>query len=401
MGKWIRILLINLLIIVWLVSCESTKTPSPIPENALITTLTLTPVLESDSTSSPLESTGIALKAITGPGGLTIWPYDDVRDDSLRSFNIELGESMIQSLWFNMNTRWSEQNLETALDILEKGKNPGLGVRSLHAQGITGMGVSVAIIDQHMHLDHPEFEGKIIKYFDVGTNRPPDDGSMHGPAVTSLLVGENTGTAPGATVYYVAAPSWETDAQYYADALDWIINENDTLLEDSKIRVVSVSAVPSGEGTPFKLNNSAWDEAYQRALNAGILVLDCTTHHGLTALCMLDLENPDDFSRCIPGWSGEEGLLLPDRIYIPTSHRTTAEEYAKGFPSYQYTGIGGLSWSIPYLAGVLAMGWQVDPGLSNDEIIDYIFQSAYVTEENVKIINPVAFINLIKKNMSK
>jgi serine protease AprX len=164
--------------------------------------------------------------------------------------------------------------------------------------------------------------------------------------------------------------------------------------------VVSVSAAPSGEGSPFKQNNSAWDEAYQRAVEAGILILDCTSHRGLTAPCILDLENPDELSKCTPGWPGEE-MLLPGRIYIPTSHRTTAEEYTKGHFSYQYTGVGGLSWSIPYLAGVLAMGWQVNPDLSNDVIIDYIFQSAYVGEESVKIINPVAFIDLIEKNMDK
>ena len=56
---------------------------------------------------------------------------------------------------------------------------------------------------------------------------------------------------------------------------------------------------------------------------------------------------------------------------------------------------------MPYLAGVLAMGWQVNPELSNDGIIDYIFESAYVAEESVKIIDPVAFIELIKINMDK
>ena len=401
MANRICIILINLLITLSLASCASTTTRLPIPENTSTATLTLSPVPENTSTIIPPESTVIPPKAVTAPGGLTIRPYDDVRDDYLRSFDIELEKSLIQTLRFNINTRWSEQNVESALDILEKGKNPGLGVRSLHEQGITGEGITVAIIDQNMQLDHPEFEGKIIKYFDVGTNRPPDEGSMHGPAVTSLLVGENTGTAPGATVYYVAAPSWEADAKYYADALDWIIDENETLLEDSKIRVVSLSAAPSGEESPFKLNNSAWDEAYQRAVEAGILVLDCTSHRGLTAPCFLDLENPDDISKCTPGWPGVEGMLLPDRIYIPTSRRTTAEEYSKGFPSYQFTGIGGLSWSIPYLAGVLAMGWQVNPGLSSDEIMAYIFESAYATEDNVKIINPVAFIDLIKKNIDK
>jgi len=333
----------------------------------------------------------------TTPTGLNIQPYDDVRFK-----NLILDNSIIQTLWFNEKTIWpGQKTLETARDILEKGKNPGLGVRNLHAQGITGKGINVAIIDQNLQLDHPEFKGKIVKYYDVGTNSPTEEGSMHAPAVTSLLVGEKIGTAPEAKVYFVAAPSWTADAQFYADALNWIIDENATLPRDKKIRVVSVSAAPSGEGSPFIKNNSDWDEAYQRAVEAGILVLDCTSNRGLTAPCTLDLENPDDVAKCIPGYPNYKSMLFPDRIYIPTSHRTTAEEYTTDNPSYQYTGVGGLSWSIPYLAGVLAMGWQVNPELTNSQIMGSVFESAYITKENIKIINPEAFIDLIKDNMNK
>ena len=112
--------------------------------------------------------------------------------------------------------------------------NPVMGIRELHAEGITGKGVTVAIIDQHLVPEHPEFQGKIVKYYDVGINKPAGVGSMHGPAVTSLMVGDNIGTAPDASVYYVAAPSWLEDAQYYADALEWIVAEDEKLLDGKK-----------------------------------------------------------------------------------------------------------------------------------------------------------------------
>jgi subtilisin family serine protease len=74
----------------------------------------------------------------------------------------------------------------------------------LHTAGITGRGVAVAIIDQPMFQDHPEFAGRIVAYRDFGTE---SESSMHGPAVTSLLAGTNTGTAPEAKVYYASVPS--------------------------------------------------------------------------------------------------------------------------------------------------------------------------------------------------
>lgn len=323
--------------------------------------------------------------------------YADVRDMDLTNFQPIPDEKMIESLWFNKYTKWPDQvSSHTAEDILEKGKNPGLGVKELHTQGITGEGITVAIIDQNLILDHPEFAGKIVKYFDTGSNRPEFEGSMHAPAVTSLLVGNEIGTAPGAKVYFTVAPSWTGDAKYFADALNWIIEENEKLAAGEKIRVVSVSAAPSGEGSPFTKNNDAWEKAYERATEAGILVLDCTSTHGLTEVCILDLNDPEDVSKCIPGYPGQPVTINTDHIYIPNSHRSTAEQYSINSFSYQYTGVGGRSWTIPYLAGVLAMGWQLNPDLSNEQIIDLVFQSAYVNKDGAKIIDPKAFIEMVK-----
>ncbi|HSK87698.1 MAG TPA: S8 family serine peptidase [Anaerolineales bacterium] len=330
-----------------------------------------------------------------------IKPYQDVRNKDVRIYG-DLGESVIQTLWFNESTNWPRKDKDVANNIMTLGMNPGLGIRALHEQGITGKGINVAIIDQNMLLDHPEFHGKIVKYYDVGTKTASHEGSMHGPAVTSLLIGEKIGTAPEANVYYAAAPSWTGDAQYYADALNWIIEENEKLPEGQKIRVVSVSAAPSGEGSPFTKNNYAWDTAYQRAMEAGIRVLDATREHRITAPCYCDLHDPDNVAQCTPGWpAGKEYQLGKSQIHIPAARRTTAEEYEQGNFSYQYDGQGGVSWTMPYLAGVLAMGWQIDPDLTSADLLDMVFASAYVTEGNVKIINPPAFIDKVKSSLNE
>ncbi len=369
-------------------SCQSAIKSDQVTATA--TSTGVTPSTEVAPTAAPtqvIQSTEVA----------PIELYADVRNSDFTELKVDLDKSLIETLWFNEATRWPEQSQAVAHDILQRGMNPGLGIRKLHEQGITGKGVKVAIIDQNLVGDHPEYKGKIVKYFDVGTKQPSDQGSMHGPGVTSLLVGENIGTAPEAQLYFVAAPSWTGDAQYQADALNWIIDENEKLPEGAKIRVVSISAAPSGPGSPFAKNNAAWDSAYQRATEAGILVLDCTQNHGITAPCYYDLDDPDNVAKCIPGWPGTEFRPMPDRIYIPTSYRTTAEEYYKGESAYQYTGRGGLSWSIPYLAGVLALGWQVRPELSNSQILDLLFKSAYTTDDQLKVINPAAFIEMVKR----
>jgi hypothetical protein len=312
------------------------------------------------------------------------------------NLNRNLGESLIETLWFDWSTKWRREDETIARSILKLGMNPGLGIRELHSQGITGKGVTVAIIDQPVVLEHPEFQGKIVKYFDVGTNLPTNTGSMHGPAVTSLLVGENIGTAPEARVYYVAAPSWLYDAKYFADALDWIVNENEKLSKEEKIRVVSVSAIPSGIDSEYK-NSEAWDAAYRRATEAGILVLDCTYEQGITVPCTHDLDDPNNVAKCIPNWGGPTDSPHK-RINIPTRRTTATEAGGEGklVFSYQFTGEGGLSWTVPYLTGVLAMGWQVNPELTNSQILDLLYASVYKTNKPAGIIDPKVFIELVK-----
>lgn len=361
------------------VSRTASSTPTPFPTSTVDLSLT------------QIEETKVAK---------LLEPYQFSQANDLLALRWTLGEPTIKTLWFTQNARWwSSQDRQTAQEILNLGMNPGLGIQALHEAGITGRGVTVAIIDQPVIPEHPEFEGKIIKYHYLGTDEPPEKGSMHGPSVTSLVVGENIGTAPGARVYYAAIPMGTYDGQTYADALDWIIAENAKLPENEKIRVVSVSAIPSGRWSEYK-NQDAWDDAYKRATRAGILVLDASFEHGYTLPCTLDLHDPDNVAKCIPEWSWPTDSPHK-RIYVPMSHRSTAIEHSDPIFSYQYVGKGGLSWMVPYLSGVLALGWQINPKLTSSRLLDIVYASAYVTDNNQKVVNPKAFIEMVKQTLNQ
>lgn len=325
--------------------------------------------------------------------------FDDVRWKDMSKLNLSGRRGLIATLTFNQKTVWPKPAKMprggSPEKLLKNAMNPGLGIRKLHREGITGKGVNVAVIDQPLYLDHPEFAGKIVKYHDTGCGT---ESSMHGPAVASLLVGTNCGTAPDARVYYVAAPSWTKDAAYQADALYWIIEQNEGLSEAEKIRVVSVSAAPSGPGSPFEKHNEMWDRACRRAEAAGILVLDCTSHHGFIGPCWYDAGNPENVAKCKAGFPGRRGFRQrPESILVPSSPRTTAEEYDKGEFAYQYCGRGGLSWAIPYCAGVFALGWQLRPDIPHERMRELLFESAYKKKDGARIINPRKFIRLVKK----
>ncbi len=50
---------------------------------------------------------------------------------------------------------------------------------------------------------------------------------------------------------------------------------------------------------------------------------------------------------------------------IPMDARATAAPNGK--TSYGFYGVGGMSWTAPYLAGVYAMACQVDPKITPEE----------------------------------
>lgn len=330
----------------------------------------------------------------------SVKPFDNVRWKDMSELDLSGQPALPATLTFNEKTVWAKADKmpkgRSPRQLLRDAMNPGLGVRELQSEGITGKGVNVAIIDQPLYRGHPEFAGKIIAYHDVGCG---SESSMHGPAVASLLVGTNCGVAPDARLYYVAAPSWTRDSAYQAKALDWIVEQNKKLGNAEKIRVVSVSAAPSGPGSPFEKNQSMWDSASDRAEAAGILILDCTQHHGFIGPCYYDATEPENVAKCRPGFPSRPSRLIGEvrqrasgEVLVPCSPRTVAEEYDRGQCSYQYCGQGGLSWSIPYCAGVLALGWQLRPDLSAEQMRDILVRSAYLGS----VINPKEFVRMVK-----
>jgi hypothetical protein len=404
------IILLVALVLSFQTACSKSENISGnINSNSSTTTVSDTPTVTL-GTEPPTEQTSArsGLQSDTSPASnnkkeidVSLKPYDDIRamfdKESIFKEN-EYSSDDIITFTFNEGTVL-KGNEKLQDEIMNNGKDPGLGIRELHKEGVTGKGINVAIIDQNLLLHHPEFDGKIAEYYDTGCLQGVNNGSMHAPAVASILVGNTIGVAPDAKVYFAAAPSWNGDSEFYAKGLYWIIEENKKLPEGDKIRVVSVSAAPSGDGSPFTKNLNMWDEAVLAAQDEGILVLDCRNNEktGIIAPAFYNPEDPNNVSMCTGGFPTSTFVIPSSHIGVPTSFRTVAEEYSEGSPSYQYTGQGGLSWGIPYAAGVLALGWQVNPTLDNAQIVQILFETCSIANDGSNIINPIAFIDAIKK----
>lgn len=191
---------------------------------------------------------------------------------------LDLTEQMsrLNELPFDNQTKWpSADKLPKGFApaaLLEDGKNPGLGVRKLHEQGIDGRGIHIAIIDQPLLREHREYKDRIVEYTEIEVKGAPLE--MHGPPVTSIAVGKTCGTAPGASVHYYAVPTWKwwnAHCKPYAATLERIIERNKAFSPADKVRVVSLSLGAMSEWPDREL----WAKAVKHAEEEGILVVTC------------------------------------------------------------------------------------------------------------------------------
>ena len=312
---------------------------------------------------------------------------------SLKKVDLRNEAELIASMRYDSETEWpGADSLPAGFNpahLLDNGRNPGLGLRSLHARGITGRGVGIAIIDQPLLLTHEEYASRLARYDATGlAGFPPQ---MHGSPIASIAVGKRIGVAPEATLSWFAAPMWEKDNAGYIRALRIIFDLNNHLPEDEKIRVVSIS-----EGRfASKKNYPQWQKALNQARERGIFVVTCdTSFMRFGTLTLTEGTNPDHPQNYRIG----KYSFPNDVLRIPTGHKTLAGH--TGNEVYVYEREGGRSWAAPYLAGLAALAFQVNPQITPDEIKKLLIETALHTAAGA-IVNPPAFIQKTKELQRK
>ena len=295
--------------------------------------------------------------------------------------NIDLNEvpdDFLSKIAFDSSTIWPDhvpqkEDIEKAYQL---GKNPGLGIKQLHEQGITGKGVSVAIIDQPLDPNAPEIKDSIVSYEQIHSAGGPV--SMHGPAVSSILVGNTIGVAPDADLYYIdctfvdkTEEGMEVNLTYLADCIDHLIEKNKYL--DQPIRVISISRGFYKDDATVKGSNELY-EAIERAKKENVLVITCSPEqnydYGICGLERDPLSDPDDYANYTQKYSSQT-----KSICVPIDSRTTLGMQNEN--DFVYFGEGGLSWSSPWLAGAYALALQVDPQLSPEEFLKLVYETGH------------------------
>lgn len=320
-------------------------------------------------------------------------PYTDCYFDNqdLTGYNFASDLDLIMTYSYSEKlTKWpAKSKLPKGFDpksFLEWGKDPGLGVKQLHEMGLTGVGTAVAYVDQPLgeEITHDE-----LKDIDLHYNSDLDEENfkketMHGYAVLSLLAGKEIGVAPDTTVYYVANPSWKADQSYHAEAIRKLLETNRSLPAKNRFKVIAFSDNPD----PQEKNLSDFNKAIKEAEKEGVYVLFCGEFSQISAEPYSDRNDPASYTYNYAG-GGE--------VCFPVD-RTTA------YPGYDYVKWNGvsLSWTTPYALGLLAIGWQINPDLSTEELLTIMKETATKTKAVTTggLVNPIAYAKAVQDTVT-
>ncbi len=342
----------------------------------------------------------------------------DVRSTDLSSEDLTNRLDDLLYTTYDSKTKWPEKLPEefNPTELMELYKNPGFNIRELHKQGITGKGVGIAIVDQTLLVDHVEYKDR-IKMYEENENAGKNPAFMHGAAVASIAAGKTVGVAPEADVYYIAGDlgtvnngEFKFDFSFCAKNIDRILEVNESLPEENKIRVISLTTGWNSSHKGYK----EITEAVKRAKEAGILVvsssLDDTYGYRFQGLGKYPMSDADNLESYRPGswWRDDAEMFLkhsmtgPTYLYVPMDLRCTASP--TGVNDYAVYSSGGWSWSIPYIAGVYALACQVKPDITYDEFWNIALETGNSIDIKIngynykmkKIINPVGIIDSLK-----
>jgi len=255
---------------------------------------------------------------------------------------------------------------------------PHIQAPRVWAEGFTGEGVRIAIIDTGIDPDHPDFQGRIAETTDF-TGEGPVDHNGHGTHCASIAAGSGAasgglyrGVAPGATIYSakVLRSNGEGMMSDVAAGIEWAV--------DRQVQVISLSLGGQGpcDGTDFLC------ETCEAAIERGITVCVAAgndgpsaytvgspgcAHNVITVGAANDTDHIASFSSRGPT---SDGRVKPD-IVLPgvniIAARAKGTSLGKVIDDY-YVALSGTSMATPHAAGICALLLQAEPDLTPLEI---------------------------------
>lgn len=164
---------------------------------------------------------------------------------------------------------------------------------SARAKGITGKGVIIALIDGPVELSDPELAGATIVDKSRCTIEAPMASRYHASGLAAVLVSQNYGVAPDATLYTYQVTNKDTVSTGTCGTGASRLNSFDKLINqaiDDGAQIISIS-----QGSSSHDENLKW--AIARAMSQGVIIVNSAGNNAR-----------DDNNSQMGWWSGVVGV---------------------------------------------------------------------------------------------
>lgn len=299
---------------------------------------------------------------------------------------------------------------------------PQINAASAYARGATGEGVTVAVLDTGVNVNHPDLNDNIAPggYNVVDNNSDVRDLTGHGTHVAGIIAAEkDNGTWPydmhgvAYDAKILPVQIFEADGNgnhytytpYIIEGVDYAVSQN--------VQVINGSYGPNYDGSETTQDISAWNAleaaAYQDAADAGTILVFAAGNNYLanpsvavnpTGQSLYPYIRPANASTGVYddgganyNFSGLEGMLIAvvatnvntGRIANFSNRCGVAAAWCIAAPGDAINSLGiptgyadmsGTSMAAPHVSGAAAVLIDMFPELTPEEIVERLFESA-------------------------
>lgn len=277
---------------------------------------------------------------------------------------------------------WPDLPVHTWLDV----STPLLGAPKVWEGGFKGKGVTVAVVDTGVDVNHPDLAGRIAATQDF-TGEGFFDGHGHGTHVCGIVAGNGAasqgkyvGVAPEATL--LVAKVLRSDGTGMTSdvmaGIEWAVNQ--------KAKVINLSLGSSGPCDGSDALSATCDAAW----DLGVVVCVAAGNEGPRAGTVgspgcarkvITVGATDDYD-AVAAFSSRgptlDGRSKPD-ICFPGVHIISARANNASMGNIvnqYYTEASGTSMATPHCSGAVALLLQAKPQLTPDQIKGLLMQTA-------------------------
>lgn len=265
------------------------------------------------------------------------------------------------------------------------------------AKGYTGSGVTIAMIDGPVETTALELAGASIQNKGTCSINSSLASKSHGTSVASILVSQNYGVAPDATLLTYLTGSKQDGDQPSSDCVDntkhikygyaWLLN---SAMNDGA-QIINLSSSSTSQENELK-----W--AIARSMAQGIIITASAGN-----------EATDGNATSLSQWSGVVGVSaigIDDSRQDYSSWGQGVTTAAVGGPlvvhdysSGQVTQVSGTSVSAPIVAGTLALARQKWPNATSNQLLQLLVKTGLNPDHGWNqytgygAIDPAAIVN--------